>query len=76
MGSKFEEVTQRYEHEIRAIDERLKKLEHSQTYEFTNHRQDGSLSTNAQELRKEISRLVVRIINESESDSDKIAELF
>ncbi|ARJ39875.1 hypothetical protein SporoP8_13910 [Sporosarcina ureae] len=76
MSNKMETVKERYSIEIEAIANRLNHMEQGLIMELTRVNMHGSLSTNVQELTKDINVLISKIVNESDSDLDGFDELF
>lgn len=69
-------ITKRYSQEILDIANKLRDLENNRVYELSGAKMDGSLSTNAQQLRTMIKELLRKIDNQSPSIDDEMAELF
>lgn len=76
MSSKLNEIKRRYHHEISDIEYKLRLLELGRVTELTRSNSDGYLSTNVNNLRKSLNDLFSKVINESDSDADKISEIF
>ncbi|KZR56954.1 hypothetical protein [Pseudobacillus badius] len=76
MSENKQSILERYSQEIQDIMNQLTDLENNRYYENTGHRQDGSVSTNAQQLKKKIKELLIKIEKQSPSDLDQMAELF
>ena len=69
-------IVEKYSVEIENIRYRLERLEQERFYELSNAKSDGYLSTNIQNLRKDIAILLNKIENNSDSISDEIAKAF
>lgn len=70
-------IKQQYADEISEIKTKLSYLEDGLITDLhPNVSMYGSLATNVQKLRKDISVLVTKIVNECESSSDQMDELF
>lgn len=69
-------IVEKYSMEIENIRYRLERLEQERFYELSNAKSDGCLSTNIQNLRKDIAILLNKIENNSDSISDEIAKAF
>ncbi|MDY3374095.1 MAG: hypothetical protein SOX50_12565 [Terrisporobacter othiniensis] len=69
-------IVEKYSMEIENIRYRLERLEQERFYELSNAKSDGYLSTNIQNLRKDIAILLNKIENNSDSISDEIAKAF
>ena len=69
-------IVEKYSMEIENIRYRLERLEQERFYELSNAKSDGYLSTNIQNLRKDIAILLNKIENNSDYISDEIAKAF
>ena len=69
------DITKQYSREIRDIGNKLNDLENNRVYELSGAKMDGSLATNAQQLKKMISELIYKIDNQSPSINDVTARL-
>ena len=76
MEDKAKEVRQKYSHEFNDIRHRLKLLEDGRIKELTGANMDGYLATNIINLRKELTELFSKIVNESDSINDELRDLF
>ncbi|MGD6871097.1 hypothetical protein ACQCU1_02735 [Sutcliffiella horikoshii] len=70
------DIAKRYSIEIQKIANKLRDLENGRIYELTGSRMDGSIATNATQLRKMIVELLSKIDNQEESVTDIFADLF
>lgn len=69
-------IFEKYRHEIEEIEYKLSNLENNRYYEHTGAKMDGSVSTNAQQLRKMIRELLLKIDKQAPSNDDEMASLF
>jgi hypothetical protein len=69
-------ITKKYSREILDIENKLRDLENNRVYELSRVKMDGSLATNAQQLRKMIKDLLFKIDNQIPSINDELAPLF
>lgn len=76
MTKKNDEIKERYNHEINDIRYRLRLLEEGRIKELTGANMDGYLATNIINLRKKLSDLLSKVINDSDSVDDTLNDLF
>lgn len=69
-------ILEKYSVEIENIRYNLERLEQGRFYESSNAKSDGYLSTNVQNLKKDIAILLNKIENNSDSISDELAKAF
>ncbi|GAJ39828.1 MULTISPECIES: hypothetical protein [Anoxybacillaceae] len=69
-------ITEKYSQEILEIENKLRDLENNRVYELSHVKMDGSLATNARQLREMIRKLLYKIDNQLPSINDELASLF
>lgn len=76
MAEKIVNVTDRYNHELLEIKNKLSQLENGRIYELSNAQMDGYLSTNVKQLEKMIAELIYEIEYGKDSVEDQFSEIF
>lgn len=76
MSNEKELIKERYSHEISIIQNRLKDLEQGLVTEIRGAGYYGSISTNIQNLRKELNDLFSKIVSGEESSMDGVFKVF
>ena len=76
MAEKIVNVTDRYNHELLEIKNKLSQLENGRIYELSNAQMDGYLSTNVKQLEKMIAKLIYKIEYGKDSVDDQFSEIF
>ncbi|MCM2590493.1 hypothetical protein NDQ53_14415 [Rossellomorea marisflavi] len=74
MKQKPTSIFNAYSHEISNIMNQLTHLENNRYYENTGARMDGSVSTNARQLKEKIKDLLIKIDKEAPSDIESFYE--
>jgi len=69
-------IKEEYGQELNEIENILNQLKDGRIYELSNAKMDGSLATNAQKLKTEISKLLSKIQNGKEGTATEIAKWF
>jgi hypothetical protein len=68
------DVTNKYNHEILDIKDKLRQLENGRVYELSKAQIDGYLATNVAQLRRMIAELIYKIEYGKDSISDELSE--
>lgn len=76
MAEKIVNVTDRYNHELLEIKNKLSQLENGRIYELSNAQMDVYLSTNVKQLEKMIAKLIYEIEYGKDSVEDQFSEIF
>lgn len=69
-------IPEKYSEDIQEIGNKLRALENNRIYEFTGSQMDGSLNTNALQLKKMLNKLLNKIDNQSPSINDEFNDFF
>lgn len=76
MSEKKVDVADRYSHELNEIRNKLNQLDKGRVYDISGVQSDGYLSTNIDQLRKMLSRLIYNIEYDGESFHEKLGAYF